>query len=360
MDRPFSPVLQPLKSEFRSLALLPRDVEGLIEPRIWVRQEFKDRRRFKRKIVRSANDFIGELPVIGRKSLPFIFDFQDNLIRSIEDIEFFSDICNELSSCGLDVTPAISVRMVELSEYEFLQALNDLYGRVALRIDFSEFRRRDASYKSFILEKVRVNLKNIDIILEIGQISEGHLSWVPDEAAALLGLVLDRLPSSGVTICGSSFPRTLGDVPEMGMRRFRRYEFDLWREIDRLVGGNTRLSDHGPMCRSFSPGWVPPKYHRGNIRYTMLEHYYCWRGIPNVWKNLQQYKILASKVRDFDHFRGASYSEAEKMIENESRSVGLSQGPPYWTTVGHVQHIVFTARSLRAEPGRLGLSTPFG
>jgi hypothetical protein len=198
--------------------------------------------------------------------------------------------------------------------------------------------------------ELRVEPKNVYLVLDIGQVDENSTTIL----AQFLPLLIDSLgPLSqwrSFIIAATAFPTNLAGVPR-GVSTIPRREWDLWQAIRRArAGAEIGFGDYGIQCAE--PEDVAPRTMRNSasIRYTSSSQWYIFKGGVVQVEGWDQYHEVARMVANHEVYSGRPFSAGDEYIHKcASRDDGPGNAST-WRFVGVNHHITYVVRQLANLP----------
>ena len=346
--RTYVPSFRANPCEFAALRGIPPDIYRVLTPRIITGNVGESRERFKNHLTKLAVKHLGGAPILGQAPQRFYLDCEKSLDFTSNAVEFAIELSEHLARQGLDVNPVLTPKILAAANTDQIHTISEYFDNVAIRVGRSDARafENDKNIRR-IFRRLDLIVGGSTLIFDAGQICEGHLFHYPSDISRAIKNFCDAIDIDKIILSSASFPESVSRIGAMKHGSFPRYDLRLWQEVIEKSGlDGIEFGDHGTIHRRFEPGRIPPKYHRGTIRYTSDRRFHVFRGIPNVRKSLTQYHELAAMLVKSGVFRGAGYSASEHAtveVANKARQPG---DPQIWTTRALVQHIVFVSRSL--------------
>ncbi|MDK1081189.1 MAG: beta family protein [Anaerolineae bacterium] len=199
-----------------------------------------------------------------------------------------------------------------------------------------------------LIHGISIKLENCDFVLDLG----APPNFEPiTEFANLIETVIKDLPHlnywRSFGILGTSFPSSLGGI-KSGVSLLPRKEWILYKElVQSLQKSNVRIPSFGdyvinhPDVVYLDMRIIKPK---ANVRYTLGD---CWllaRGKNVRDFGLGQHKDLCNLIINHHEFYGASFSTADKYIQDCAQGNVSTGNLTTWRRIGTNHHIELVAR----------------
>ena len=194
-----------------------------------------------------------------------------------------------------------------------------------------------------ILGMNSLNADRCDLVLDLGTPNFKPVDGFTRFCVALI----KRLPLinrwRSFTICGTSFPKSMGEV-KLGATLLKRYEWLLYKSVvDALSTDKIRLPSFGDYVINHPHVPDPPLDMRiikpaASIRYTSHNSWFIVKGLNNR-DNPFQYKELSEIVTSSPHYSGKNFSFGDEYIADCAKSVSKRESLTRWRQVGTNHHI---------------------
>jgi len=346
----YVPTLRWLTGERRALQSgLTQNVKARIKPLIEIppRAEKHDEPSDRDELMgaESPEAFISLLPqnLIHHWGLsPFMIDtaFLDATEREYQGRSSLAYLCEQiLEKNGIPV-PIIRIDVSDTHINELRQYVPHGVG-LRLTVNDLAFAPIDT-----ILEKIGVGVEQADVIVDLGVITR--------ESAEITKAYLRQgeFPSfsSGrewrsVTLLAGAFPTSLAGM-QPGLHTAHRTEWRLWLDLIHRI--NRRL-----LFGDYTVNYAAPKKMTSDIRqaipcirYTSDEEWLLFRGAGKkdaAAGGNRQYHELARRCRSHEAFRGRTYSEGDRYIDDCANEDDGPGNPTVWRRVASSAHITYVA-----------------
>ncbi|MGB9866749.1 MAG: beta family protein [Bacillota bacterium] len=341
----YVPILKWKEAERNALRYLQEDVKSAICPVICVTKNVE------------VDSFPAQVIKNWGPNRQFYLDFHptfaDNPCTFIEALSGESE-CQQLS-----MIPVFSVDKPD----GYLEAISDnqhLFDDiVALRIGCQDIENLE-DIKEHVLDKLRTKAKDIDIILDLGQLPQGTgdlSALLATMVSSALTSILPKTTARTFIVAATSFPETLR-VTRNEVSKLCRHEWLVWKAIHRkypdVVFGDYGCDD--PQDIEYPPGiTIVP-----TIRYTKGDYWFIVRGAydPRAPYDYAQYHSLSRKlIAMADVYCGKDYSWGDAKIYNCATrecdgSSGCHGNQKTWLEISMNHHLTYVAR----ETARFGVS----
>lgn len=336
-------------SALHSLGMIDDETRAQIKPQIVISPKLQ--RNSPEKLLqvlegRGLKSAIGQLAILNRPALPVFIE-----MRASKPVgsNYLDDACAQwkrLCQAGYRITPLLDASFVGDLRIGMAESVLKISDGFSIIININQL--QDAELFSEIKKSIGwINglVNSLEIVIDVGNVSEGHLYTLPKKLAFYVGHLSSELRVSKVIMTGSAFPGSISHLDTFRIGVFTRFEWLLWdtvRELEKKFP--TVFGDSGPICRNYIPRRPPNRSHRGNLRYTIDRSYFAIRGVPDVHHNLWQYKDLAHSLVKRPEFRGRDFARPERRISNVANAIEGT--PKFWASTALQQHIIFVTRQI--------------
>jgi hypothetical protein len=272
-----------------------------------------------------------------------------------------SHIFRELRSGGCSAIPVTGPDRDPSYQSAVKDIVSEDRRRVCLRVPLSLATKRDfANSSEKLLTELGTECNIVDFVLDLG----APTNFTPLEGFCKLVrrliLSLPRLKDwRTLTLLGTSFPKTMGDVKTSPDIR-ERFEWVLYKQVvadfqksgDRIPAFGDYAIQHPDLC-SLDMRRVKPA---ASIRYSADDIWYIIKG-PNVRDHkFEQYRVHCKTLIGSPHYAGPTYSYGDKYISDCARGVGKTGSLMTWRCVGTNHHLEKVVRDIASFFG--SSSTP--
>jgi Beta protein len=209
-----------------------------------------------------------------------------------------------------------------------------------------------SSRLDILLQRLKVDRSECHLVVDL----ESPPSFKPlDGFVKMVRALLAKVPDLEVwrtyTICGTSFPKSMGVLP-IGVHQLVRYEWLFYKAFLKSLHHNEVRPSFGdyaiahPEIVNIDMRLVKPS---ATLRYTTNDAYYIRKG-PNVRDNgKQQYIKFCADLMKSGLFLGTKFSDADEYIQRCARRKVPPGSLTRWRRVGtnhHLEKVVFDISNL--------------
>ncbi|MDI3419453.1 beta family protein [Streptomyces luteolus] len=221
--------------------------------------------------------------------------------------------------------------------------------------DLPDERRAEALLR--ILDRLRADPVPLDLLLDLGSVTEEHHradKWAL-HALDLLGALHGWRT---VVVLAGSVPREVPDLAVGALAEPHRFDWDIPHMV--LHDGEAReaplplltYGDYGaqharaadlPMDGGGGRPW-------GLLRYTTDRTFLLAKAPTAGEERAADVRALARRLIETEEYRGAGFSDGDSWLDGCARGAGRvgTGGAAEWITAGHSQHMSYVAHQLRA------------
>lgn len=218
---------------------------------------------------------------------------------------------------------------------------------VCLRLKDSDFQEELSDKLNEFCGRIGVSIKNIDIIIDLENISANHGIAMLRGTVSLLNMLPNIDEWRTLTIAGSAFPINLSDFVKNTESYTPRAEWALWKSIIKNPGLK-RLPSYGdygishPIMPDIDPRQMTIS---ASIRYTCDNDWLILKGQSTKARfgGFSQYYDKCELLVDMADYSGADFSWGDKKIEEKSEREGGTGNPTTWraiTTNHHIEKVI--------------------
>lgn len=258
----------------------------------------------------------------------------------------------QLSGTSLRFVPMLGLRR---SRAERLHALRFAENGVALRVTQDDL---DDSLEQTIgdfLDLSAIGPENVDLIIDLESIYRMRPGLVRSTMIAILRGLPFQDQWRTVTVVGSSFPPSMGDLPTGHISVLERIEWDAWQ---RLYEHRERLprmpayGDYGVQHPVLPEAFDPRRMRIStNIRFTTPDQWYIAKGPSFTRYGGQPYQELARRLINSDAFIGPDHCAGCRELLEVAEGQSSGGNPEKWRRIGAVHHITVAIERMQALPG---------
>ncbi len=258
----------------------------------------------------------------GRHPLTFVFDdLRANQVRAIP-------------VTGIDREKAYQEATINAAKID----RNGICVRVTLE---QLARSRFATDFASLLDRLRVRPENLDLVLDLETPSFRPLDGFTKMVRAMISKLaqLDRFRT--YTICGTAFPKTMGEL-DRGDQQVPRDEWLFYKRFQAGLTDGERKPTFGdyaiahPEVLQMDMRLVKPA---ASIRYTIDDAWYVIKGGSVRANGYKQYHKHCATLLASGLFMGDQYSEGDSYIRRCAQRNAKSGNLTTWRWVGTNHHI---------------------
>lgn len=248
---------------------------------------------------------------------------------------------------GLREVGSFSVPVTGMArDAAYQEAVRDEVGAgghgVCFRISLEEAADDDLGMKiGRLLKTLRTQLETVDLVLDCGAPKYEPLEGFASMMLGLIGNLPDLAKWRSFTVCGTSFPQSMGAL-QLGGQKVLRYEWLFYKKLLDLLGRGKRkptFGDYGiahPDVVVMDMRLVKPA---GTLRYTVDDAWYVIKG-PNVRDNgTTQYQDHCAKLAKSNLFLGKTFSAGDDYVEKCAQGAVGTGNLTTWRWVGTNHHL---------------------
>ncbi len=300
----YVPILKWKRGERIAIRNLDNDIKDQVSP-LFTAMENDEPDTFALKVSRDWGE-----------ERPFYFDFHPTFLdrNQYEFDTFFSELLSEAKNNNVFLIPVISSKRKD----SFIKLVNDNRDKIdlgiSIRLFISDFEELDNIIDN-ILTNVDLRNNQIDIIIDLGQLE------LPNEILSSISVVVNnkikeikKYEFRSITLCGSSFPESLGGLDKNSISSKPRKEFTIWKDIYRNhndVRFGDYVSDDPKDIKIDHYVIIVP-----TIRYTFEDNWYIIRGEYDDNKpfDYTQFHKLCNMLIGSDIYCGENFSWSDNRI----------------------------------------------
>ncbi len=248
---------------------------------------------------------------------------------------------------GLKDVKALAVPVTGMTrDMVYQQAVKDEMNSsgqgVCFRISLEEAADDDLGTKvGELLKILGAQLEVVDLILDCGAPKYEPLEGFTTMMLGLIGNLPELPRWRSFTICGTSFPQSMGAL-QLGGQKILRYEWLFYKRLLHLLGKGMRkptFGDYGithPDVVAMDMRLVKPA---GTLRYTVDDAWYVIKG-PNVRDNgTTQYQDHCARLAKSNLFLGKTFSAGDEYVEKCAQGAVGTGSLTTWRWVGTNHHL---------------------
>jgi len=193
-----------------------------------------------------------------------------------------------------------------------------------------------------LLAKLGVERAECHLVVDL----EAPSNFEPlDGFIKMVRALLKKVPELEVwrtyTICGTSFPKSMGELP-LGVRLLKRHEWLFYKAFLKSLGRNELKPAFGdyaiahPEIANIDMRLVKPS---GTLRYTTNDGYYICKGPNTRDHGKQQYIKHCADLLKSGLFLGAKFSDGDDYIQKCARRRVAPGDLTKWRRVGTNHHL---------------------
>jgi hypothetical protein len=194
-----------------------------------------------------------------------------------------------------------------------------------------------------LLDELSASPREVDLLLDLRSLATGQAT----ETAETIKLIR-RIPElrrwRSFTICGTSFPSTLANLPMEACSYIARLEWGLWNGLREQLPEETRQPTFGDYAIAHpEPSEVDPRIMKASaaIRYTSSNNWLVVRGRGLKKYKFDQFYALSRNLTRRPEYRGKDFSWGDGYIEGCGRQVFGKGNLTTWRQVGTSHHLAF-------------------
>jgi len=201
------------------------------------------------------------------------------------------------------------------------------------------------------LDNLALSARDCHLILDLGAPNFEPL----DGFTKMVRALIDKLPFlnewNSFTICGTSFPQTMGQL-KIGVQIIKRFEWLFYKKLCSALPHGLRKPSFGdyaiahPKHETKDPRLLKPS---ASLRYAVDDAWYIAKGVNVRDHGTDQYKNLCLELMRSGRFRNNGFSDAGDYIRKCALGRVKPGGLPRWRQVGtnqHLEKIVFDLSTL--------------
>jgi hypothetical protein len=351
----YVPILKGKEGEYAALEALSADIKGMLMPLIEIPAipyDYANERPAK-----SLDDHIADIPEKLKRScagMTFYLDLpwfgeDEKLGNGQTGLEF---ILARSAALGVNAVPVVSRE----STPAYLAAArgHSVSARCGACIrllveDFEEEVDLDAEVERLLVSATSGDIGSTDLIIDLEDLGANA-----GRAALIARSVFSMIPKKDkwrrMILAAASFPEDLSDVSAATIVTLPRYEWDLWKTLQRkpaalprrdLIFGDYTMTH--PVAKTLDPRTMRMS---ANIRYTKQDEWLVIKGRNVRQYGFSQYFDLCRLLVERREYSGRTYSWGDGYIADCAEA---TQGPgnaTTWRKVGVNHHITLVARGL--------------
>jgi len=253
-------------------------------------------------------------------------------------------VYNQLDKCGLKYIPVVNV----VEHQNYIDVLRPLIEKAAngFCLRLSNGYITNTNFKNDVLgiiEPYEVEISNIDLLIDLGDISNAALDFYKFAIDMQVNMVDIFSQFRRVIVAAGSIPSDLSEVSSGKEAFLPRKEWEFWRTIT----SNTKAKhfcygDYGTNNKALNE--ADPRMMRigAAIRYTLEEKFYILKGfaINNpAYDGFGQFHELSNRLRKSDLFSGSSFSWGDNYIYFCGQRLNGPGNKTTWVAISTNHHI---------------------
>ncbi len=224
----------------------------------------------------------------------------------------------------------------------------------AIRLLIADFDDEEstADWIGAIIDFMGTSAAEVDIIVDLDNVSGKPPAMVTRDARTLLSILPDIKSWRTVSVVSAAFPAGLSSM-QAGWNRPIRNDWLGWKGLITRPGSLVRLPSFGDYAIS-GPD-LPPSGRAtilAQLRYTNDSDFLVYKG-ANVHKHpqgFQQFYGICSDLVARPEFRGANFSFGDEQIAAKAANQGSSGSAETWRTIGVSHHVETVCHQLSNLP----------
>jgi hypothetical protein len=259
----------------------------------------------------------------GRHPLKFVFDDMENK-----------------KAFGIPVT---GINRDQAYQAAVIEIISKEENGVCLRISIQDLMKPQFNNDlTSLLKELKLKPEDTDLILDLEAPNFELLEGFTKMVQAVSGKLPYINEWRTYTICGTSFPETMGEL-DLGVKILKRYEWLFYKEFLKALGPKDRKPTFGdyaishPKVAKIDMRMAKPA---GTLRYAINDAWYIAKG-PNVRDyKYAQYFGHSAKLVSSEYFMGEIFSEGDRHIGKCAKKLVKTPGNlTTWRWVGTNHHI---------------------
>lgn len=227
-------------------------------------------------------------------------------------------------------------------------ALQHRENGVALRITRKEMEAGGLAHDiQDFLQANALNERSVDLIMDMGDVSQMISAGVSALADAFLQEVPDHAKWRTFTLSGCAFPSSMGVVGKNSHRLWDRSEWVCWKGLYAQRAGLSRLpafSDCAIQHPDGVEGFDPIKHQASaSARHATGDHWLLVKGeSTRVKKSSLQFPQIAKGIvanKYGNHYKGPGHCTGCKLISDAANGVPKLGSLEKWRLIGTIHHV---------------------
>jgi hypothetical protein len=193
-----------------------------------------------------------------------------------------------------------------------------------------------------LLETLGVSHADVDVIVDLKDLNRAAVDFSVMGGLGVIAAVPDVSSWRSLTLAGSAFPETLGEMEPSSETRIARAEWSVWSELrQRGLPRTPAFADYA-IAHPNPPTAVDPRLLRvsAQLRYTREDDWLVFKGRNIRDYGNDQFILICEKLVASGEFRGAEFSWGDSYIAERASGADRRPGNPRtWRKVGTSHHI---------------------
>jgi len=354
----YYPILNGKKGEFMAVSHLPAQTRSYLTPFFDIpRPENEKESHIDTYLLKKADSIYRNWGTGGTLFIDF-FDF-GLAVRTSTGHHYVRFSFDKLRNCGVEAIPVTGLDRDDEYNNAVAQTIRIDKRGTALRLQKEDIQDPSSTkaYVRDLLVDLKVEEKDVHLILDLRDMSHGDLAQNLDDVIAFLGDFGNLKIWHTVILSASGFPQHMGDIKQHSLQLIPRIELRLWEQV--LIEGKKKKISRFPafsdycICHPDILDFDPSMNPSANIRYTLSKNWLIVKG-GGLKRNTQgrisyhfdQFYVLAEELRSHKNYCGPNFSHGDQYIQD--CSVGM-KGPGNlckWREVGTNHHLTFVAEQI--------------
>jgi hypothetical protein len=355
----YVPILKGKEGEYAALEALGVDIKSMLMPLIEIPAipyDYANERPTK-----SLDDHIAEIPERLKRAcatmpmyldLPW-FDNEETLSNGRTALE---SVLAKSVTLGMNPIPVVS----RSNTPEYLAAARSHSSATGsgncIRLvveDFDEDVDLEAELKRLLLSAASGGIESTDLIVDLEDLGADAGKAVLI-ARSVFSMIPHRDRWRKMILAAASFPEDLSDVSAATIVTLPRYEWDLWKTLQRkpnmlprrdLIFGDYAMAH--PITKTLDPRTMRMS---ANIRYTTQDEWLIVKGRNVRQYGFDQYFDLCRILVERPEYSGRSYSWGDGYIADCAEAMQGPGNATTWRKVGVNHHLTLVTRGLASLP----------
>lgn len=214
---------------------------------------------------------------------------------------------------------------------------------ICLRLTAADFSRANlAGDVNDLLSAIRIGAPDVDLVLDME--TQPHRQVVPVFSRTMVSLIND-VPLlarwRSFVIAGTAYPESVSHI-RAPFEMLPRTEWAVYKAVTAMLPSTVRLPTFGDYTVSYPvlPGidmrMVDPI---AKLRYTTESDWYIGRGAQVKANGFDQYRGMCATLVAQPFFRGAGFSDGDRVIDECASGSGTTGNLTVWSSVATNHHL---------------------